>query len=352
LAWIVVLLTDKLVVYLSFLAIEAVKLFYRRDAMSRKILFVLMVVFLLGLVACGSQAQYSEMVAMEESAPMMADDRAFEGEMAAAPMEDMAFATGNLAEAGSVEMPLVAQQERLIIRTGNLTLVVKDTEMALKEIAQMADANGGWVVNSSVYQYDETAKSGDITIRVPASGFSSAMDALKEMAVSVQYESTSGQDVTEEYVDLESRLGNLEATADRVRGFMEDTETVEEALAVNQELSRLEGEIEVIKGRMQYLSQSAAFSTITANLTPDIVSQPVQVPGWQPQGVAKDAIEALIGTLQGLASFAIWFGIYILPVLLLVGVPLWLMVRFVWRRIRRRRDNRKAAVVEPVRGGE
>lgn len=227
-----------------------------------------------------------------------------------------------------------AGTERLIIRTGDISIVVTNTDEALARIAAMAEDNGGWVVNSYVFQADENAKSGTITIRVPAEGFQSALDTISALAVEVQSLSTSGQDVTEEYVDLEARLGNLEATADRVRGFLEETRNVEEALAVNQELSRLEGEIEVIKGRMQYLSQSAAFSTITANLTPDILAQPVQTGSWQPGGVAKQALEALIAGLQSLANILIWLVIYVLPIALLIGIPLFLLVRYVLRRRR------------------
>jgi hypothetical protein len=230
-----------------------------------------------------------------------------------------------------------APQERLIIRNGELSLVVTDTEEAIFKITEMVEANGGWVVNSNLYQYNETTKTGSIRVRVPSSGFSSALEAMKGLAVEVRNESTSGLDVTDEYVDLSLRLENLEATADRVRSFLDEARNVEDALAVNIELSRLEGEIELIKGRIQYLSQSASYSTITVQLTPDILSTPIEVGGWQPKGIARDAIEALVNGLQEAANFLIWFGIYILPLGLLYGVPLFFVVRFVRRRIRQRR---------------
>jgi hypothetical protein len=161
------------------------------------------------------------------------------------------------------------------------------------------------------------------------------MDQIKGLAMEVTSETTNSQDVTEEYVDLSARLGNLEATRDRVRAFLEDARNVEEALAVNQELSRLEGEIEAMAGRLQFLSQSAAFSSLTINLTPDILSQPIQIAGWQPQGVAREAIEDLVEALQGLADFLIRLGLFVLPLALILGVPVYLVVRFV-RNYRRR----------------
>ena len=302
-------------------------------------LFMILVIV---LAACGAadRAYESTSGSMEVPAAAPAEDFYMEE---SAEME-MAFdSAGEMSDgvaANSAAAPL--PQERLIIRTADMHLVVTDTENALRLIANMANENGGWVVNSNVFQYDEHAKTGDITVRIPSEGFDSALEALQAMAVEVKSVNTSGQDVTEEFVDLSSRLGNLEATADRVRGFMEETENVEEALAVNQELSRLESEIEVIKGRMQYLSQSASFSTIHIQLTPDILSQPIEVGGWQVTGVIRDAIEALVEALQALASFAIWLVIFLLPIGLIIIVPIWLVVRFVRGR-RRRKQTRSVS---------
>lgn len=306
--------------------------------MTRKKIFVISTTFLLLiLAACGAATASSE-EAMSAPAAMYAQDTAAY-DTADAFMEEGGFAASD-GELGlnNVEQDISIQvtQERLIIRTANMSLVVTDTEEAMATISRMAEENGGWVVNSSVFQYNENAKTGNITIRVPSSGFNSAMEALRSMAVEVRQESTSGQDVTEEFVDISARLGNLEVTADRVRAFLDVAETVEEALDVNRELSRLESEIEAMKGRLQYLSQSASFSTITVDLTPDILSQPIESPGWRPARVFRNAIDSLVDALQGVAEFGIWFAIYLLPLLLIVGIPLWLIGRFIWRRWQRR----------------
>lgn len=314
-------------------------------------LILLVLVLMAGLAtACGRAAseqmgidRYPMEAAVEEAAyyageaaPSMGADVAYEFEM----VESEAVVTSDTASFQDAGI------DRLIIRTADMSIVVTDTEESLARIAALVESNGGWVVSSYVFQAEQDAKSGTITVRVPAEGFQSALDAITALAVEVQSLSTSGQDVTEEYVDLEARLGNLEATAERVRGFLDETRNVEEALAVNQELSRLEGEIEVIKGRMQYLSQSAAFSTITVNLTPDILAQPVQVGGWQPGGVAKQALEALISGLQTLANVLIWLVIYVLPIALLIGIPVYLIVRAIVRRRRAKREP--SAPEQPV----
>jgi hypothetical protein len=305
-------------------------------------MIALLALALLG-VACGGMGAQSEAIerTVAEEAPAVEPEFYAEGDVAMAgapaPMATMAPVAELAAmdQAANTASQPPANQERLIIRNADMTIVATDTEAALTQIAQMADSGGGWVVSSNVYQSSETSKTGYIQIRVPSEGFQSVLDAIGGLAVRVESLSTSGQDVTEEYVDLSSQLTNLEATAARVRAFLDDATRVEDALAVNAELSRLEGEIAVIKGRMQYLEQSSAFSSITVNVTPDELAQPIEVAGWQPSGVARQAIETLVSALQSLANLLIWFVIVALPILLLILLP-FLLILWLIRRLRRR----------------
>lgn len=325
------------------------------EEMKRRIVTVIGLIFVAALlVACGGRAAttaeesvadgaYAREEAAMGAAPMPMATAALFAESAPmeAPAADASFDTGNTTAA---QVP--AGQQRLIIRNADMSIIASDTEAALTQIAEMANNGGGWVVSSNVYQSTETSKTGYIQIRVPAEGFQSVLDAIAGLAVEVTNLSTSGQDVTEEYVDLSSQLTNLEATAARVRAFLDDATRVEDALAVNAELSRLEGEIAVIKGRMQFLSQSAAFSAITVNVTPDELSEPIEVAGWQPTGVAKQAIEALVSALQSLANLVIWFIIFVLPVLLILLLPLVLLYWLI-RRYRRRERATTTTVTPP-----
>lgn len=232
-------------------------------------------------------------------------------------------------------------QDRLIIRTGNLGLIVVNTEQVVDEIGRLTEALDGWVVSSNLALAGEF-KTGTVTVRVPAENYETLVSRVKELAVEVEVESSDSQDVTEEFVDLEARLGNLEATADRVRTFLDEARNVEEALAVNQELSRLESEIEVIKGRMKFLRESAAFSTLTIHLTPDELAQPIEIAGWRPGGVAKSAFEGLIAVLQGLVDLLIQGVIFCLPLALLFGIPAFFVIRFAYRRWGRRKGDEVA----------
>ena len=308
--------------------------------MKRQTIMTLIALLALALlaVACGGMAA-EQSSAIErtdaEEAPAAEADFYAEGEFAMAGAPAPMVETAAMEQSANAAAQPPADQQRLIIRNADMTIVATDTEAALAQIAQMAENGGGWVVSSNVYQSSETTKSGYVQIRVPSEGFQSVLDAIAGLAVRVESLSTSGQDVTEEYVDLSSQLANLEATAARVRAFLDDATRVEDALAVNAELSRLEGEIAVIKGRMQFLEQSSAFSSITVNVTPDELAQPIQVAGWQPSGVAKQAIETLVSALQALANLLIWFVIVALPILLLILIPFALII-WIIRRLRRR----------------
>jgi hypothetical protein len=306
--------------------------------MLKKILVIGLLLTMVLFAAC-----QAETVAVER----MVDDMAMGGESAPAaePMPESpsefdtgGSATNSVGQAQGTDGNVQVPQQPMIIRTGNMNIVVADVDEAVANISDLALAMGGWIVNTGVRQSGQF-RHGEVTVRVPVTDFDVAMQEIRDMSVEVTSESVSGQDVTAEYVDLSARLGNLEATAARVRAFLDETRNVEEALAVNAELSRLEAEIESLKGRLQYLSQSAAFSTINISLTPDEASQPIEIGGWQPTGVAKDAVELLVSALQDVADFLIVLVIYILPMFLIIGVPLYLIGRFILRRIRRR-DNR------------
>jgi len=155
--------------------------------------------------------------------------------------------------------------ERMIVRTGNISLVVEDVPVAMGQISELADSFGGYVVSSKRWGKEERL-AGSITIRVPAEHFGDAIKALRKLAVEVSSESTSSKDVTEEYVDLSAKLQNLEATEEQLLKIMEKAETVEDILNVQRELSKTRGEIEQTKGRMQYLERTSATSLIEVNL--------------------------------------------------------------------------------------
>jgi PKD repeat protein len=155
--------------------------------------------------------------------------------------------------------------DRMIVRTGDMSLLVTDVADSLDRIAGLAQSYEGYVVSSNSWRENERLV-GSIAIRIPAERFDDAINALRELAVEVNSESTTSQDVTEEYVDLSSKLKNLEATEAQLLTLMQKAEKVEDILAIQLELSKVRGDIEQTKGRMQYLERTSATSLISVNL--------------------------------------------------------------------------------------
>jgi hypothetical protein len=155
--------------------------------------------------------------------------------------------------------------DRMVIKTASMSLVVEDVNFSLSKIEDLATTNGGYVINSDIRE-EQSRLYASISFKVVASKFEDTLQALRNLAVDVRSESTSGQDVTEEYVDLDAQLRNLEASETQLLDLMEKAGSVKDILEVQQQLTTTRGQIEQIKGRMQYLEQSTALSSIYVNL--------------------------------------------------------------------------------------
>ncbi|MCG8324312.1 MAG: DUF4349 domain-containing protein, partial [Thiotrichales bacterium] len=226
--------------------------------------------------------------------------------------------------------------ERLVIKNADIAVVVDEPNQALDALAQLAEEMGGFVVSSNLYQTTTAAglevPNASITIRVPAERLQSALEAIEAQAVRVVSQSQSGQDVTSQYTDLQSRLRNLEAAEALLREIMDQASDTEDVLTAFHQLNSIAEQIEVLKGQIQYFEESAALSAISVQLIASAAEQPITIGGWEPVGVAKDAIQALVNALQDLVNILIWLALYVLPILIVVGIPLWLIVRAVRRR--------------------
>jgi len=264
-------------------------------------------------------------------------------EMAAEPMAADSSLAAPMEAGGTVYSGEPVSQDRLVIRNANLTLVVTDPTASVEAITKMAEDMGGYVATLNMYRAaygagSLTATQGTITVRVPADRLDEALRAIKADAIEVRSENVSGEDITQQYVDLQGRLRNLEAAEEQLQEIMGSATTTEDVMMVHNQLVQVQAEIESVKGQMQYFEQSARLSAITVELIPDVAAQPIQIAGWRPQGTAKAAVEALIQALQFLADAGIWAVICVVPIGLILGLP----VYFVIRALRRRRKAAKA----------
>jgi hypothetical protein len=219
-------------------------------------------------------------------------------------------------------IPAELTEDRKIVKEGHMTLEVEDIAETMDEIAEMADELNGYVVSSYKHEY-ERGVSGHITIRVPFEKFDEAFARLRQLAVAVPYETTTAEDVTEEYVDLEAQLSNLQATEAQYLTLLEKAETVEDMLKVQKELSNVRGQIEQIEGRMKYLDQTSETSLIELDLEETKgLTEP-----WSASAAFQTAVRGLTTFGRGLATVLIWLGIFCWA---------WVPPLVIWLRRRRR----------------
>jgi hypothetical protein len=219
----------------------------------------------------------------------------------------------------------VIDEARMIIRNGEMALVVADISQTIEDITALATAMGGYVVASHVYGEAEEMR-GWISFRVPDENFDSALSQLKALAVKVELESTSSQDVTEQYIDLQARLANAEATEQQYLALLDKAEEVDDILSIYNYLTRIRQEIEQLKGQIQYLEQTTSTSLIQVSLEPE---EAVVGDGWNALEVLKSAARGLVTAGKVLGTIAIW---------LLIFIPIWGTVLgiILWRRHKRK----------------
>lgn len=281
---------------------------------------VVPVLIILALFACGKKERASYVEAKDAPQSLGAARTAASPQTAAPP-----------------EQQQQSPQPRMIIRTANVSMIVDDTSAAMEKITAAAEAVGGYVSDSKVWRDGEQLR-GSIALRIPADRLSAALAVIRKLAVRIQSESIGSQEVTQEYIDLESQLRNLEAAETELRQLMttirQNSKKASEVLEMYQQLSAIRSQIEQTKGRMRYLSQMTALATVQIDLVPNALAKPVVEEGWEPLVIVKNASRALVGALQSFAGIAIWLVIYIVPVLLILGViafVMWRGITLVWQ---------------------
>lgn len=257
--------------------------------------------------------------------------------VAVQPVERLVVGGSSEAQSGSVADTTLPQgtTEQMIIRRATLELVVSDTEKSVAEVTRIVTGLGGYVSDSNVFRVDGQLQA-TLTVRVPVKDYENALAQFKGLAVRVQRETTGTENVTMEYTDLSARLKNLELTETELQALLsevrEKTGKAEDVLAVYNRLTEIRGQIEQIKGRMQYLENLVAMTTISLTLIPDVLAKPVVEPGWRPLETLRNALAALVVVLQGVVNVLIYVAVFSL--LLIPLVVLILLIR-VWQRRRK-----------------
>lgn len=246
-----------------------------------------------------------------------------------------------------------AAVDRLVIKNATISIIVADPSISMDTISKMADGMGGWVVSSNLYKIQTgegvEIPQANINIRVPADKLNEALMSIKEevenLETDVRSENVSGQDVTSEYTDLTSRRNNLESAEAQLQEIMASANKTEDVLNVFNQLTQIRGEIEVIKGQMKYYEESSSYSSINVEIISQESIKPITVAGWQPQGVARDAVQALINTFKVLVNIIIYFIILVIPILLVLYAVVRLLI-WLFKIVFLRKKDKKTLVEE------
>ena len=232
---------------------------------------------------------------------------------------------GELAVAGasiSDDLSAPGDFDRKIVKTAELGIRAEHVRDAAASAQRIAADFGGSVLSSQIES--DGPVSADLVLLVPSAEFETALGELRGLGKKVTTDTVSGEDVTEEFVDLESRERNLLAAEQSLLELYERAESVNAALAIERELTIIRGEIEQVQGRMQYLEDRTASSRISLSIEP--LSRPAPPPpAWSPARVVAQSWEASLAVLQALATAVLSvlvFGWWLAPVLIL-GFVLW-----------------------------
>lgn len=309
-----------------------------RKKLFKSLLIAVSGIFICGIILSGCSAFRADSGFGEEESYEVAAEKAVsleseyvEFEEAAAPAGEEMAAVEEAAEEPGYGSDLPSSLDRKIIKSAYIELEIESGkfESSLFKISSLAEQNGGFVSNTQSYSDSEgNLTSGRINIRIPCDNFDFVVDKVRAIGT-IESISISGQDVTQEYVDLESRLRNLKAQEEVLLGLMSQSKTVADSIEVQRELSYVQGEIEVIKGRMNYLDTMISFSTIDIYLHEP---EPIRTtPGWGFVDALKRGLRGAVKVFNGIVVFLIVMS-PVFVVIAIVLVIVWLIIRTRKRR--------------------
>lgn len=230
---------------------------------------------------------------------------------------------------------------QMLIRSGQIALEAKDPATLVEQVRQIAAAavagsDAGYVADERL-QSSDSSFTASITIDVPAASFTVVMQQLRRLGTKVLSETSSSQDVTEQYVDVDAQLQALRATQAQLLQLLSKTQHVSDTLAVQRELSNVDTQINQLEGRENYLKLHSAFSTIVVTIQPPNVAGPTPTAVWNPLRALVSAIAALGVVGQGVVDALIWVLVFGVPLAVLALVALAIQ-RAVARTLRSRRS--------------
>jgi hypothetical protein len=298
-----------------------------------KKVIVIAILFSAFLMACGSASNTNTSTAGERSLPSSVMNTS-SGVRSDEKMGGNLIAQVSLNQAEQIQTAPVAI-ERKIIRNADLQMEANAPEESQMKISQIAESKGGFVVETQASGSDAKAATRDtvtMTVRVPSAKFDEALNEIRQTASRVIVESIKGEDVTEEFIDIEARLKTQKALEAQFLEIMKRSNTVADALNVQTEIARVRGDIEKIEGRKRFLESQASLSTIKIKLqTPAAFST-------NSAGFFGKLGQAFGSGFDAALSFILFFATALtalLPFFLLIVLPVYFVIRYFLRKNRK-----------------
>lgn len=284
--------------------------------LRKNVLVLLLSSLLLLLAACANESEYSnDSLEQPAEAPSSND---VTGDSDQASREESELVSEDSSDEKQ-DAPAVAT-ERMIIQTAHLSVNVKELKIAQSKIEKKVEQYGGYIVESSVYQEDDQTNSGKMIVRIPEEHFQAFLLDAEGEAVDILERQVTGQDVTEQFVDLQSRVKSKRAVEERLLDFMSKAQKTEDLLKISADLAQIQEEIEVMVGRMKYLENQTSFSTIELMMYENRVVVPAidskELNTWEK---TKKQLATSTNSLLAAGSTLIVFFIGNLPVLLILA---------------------------------
>ena len=231
--------------------------------------------------------------------------------------------------------------DRKIIRNADITMEVESTTDAQHRVTSIAESHGGFVVTSEAKQrenIDPSKRTLDIklVVRIPANRFGLALDEIKKLAGNLSEANVTGQDVTEDFIDLEARIKTQRALEFQFLEIMKQARNINDALEIQRQISEVRTDIEKLEGRKRFLENRSSLSTITVNI------QAPKVIAVNPTGVGRtlrDAVSDSLELASGMFVFVVRSLILMIPILVFVVLPIGFVLRYLVRRGKRMRLN-------------